>query len=275
MTSCTTGLFIYSLLGCLLVNSIKVPPTSGNLNVGFHLGSASGKGSSMVGQFELANGTGQLNFHGKQYSVVAYQYQDWVSAGYFLYDLVGVSTDTTDLAVFYIYCNLQGSIIDSIWYESYDVRMNYESASGRVTDTVTPSSIHVTLPGLTLGPTPVRTGINIRGNSINFALTTGWSIFLGKRYNITVFNTVDCSSCGGDGWYELHSLLVPDESDACFGIFYLMLGDHSSVVMDYGFCIPTLETPSPSFTAQWSGSLLDSTALIWEQQMPLLPSVQV
>jgi len=59
------------------------------------------------------------------------------------------------------------------------------------------------------------------------------------------------------GWYELHSLFVNEQGTrACFGILYLMIGDNSDVVLDYGLCFgKSIQVVDENYSAQWSGSL--------------------
>jgi len=239
--------------------SLNVPQTNGKLDVDFDFVSGEGSGSDVIGEISFENGAGTIDLNGKTYQSIAYAYQDWTSAGYYLYDIIGISEDSTDLAVFYIYTNLAGSSIEQIWYESLVTVMNYESASGNVTDTVDSSTIDVNIPALKTDVNPIDTGsIDINGDNIQVSSGQGW-MNDGNNYTITVFNTVDCSACGGGGWYELHSIFSPSTSEACFGILYLEFSSTSSVVIDWSLCFDDLSDINTSFIADWSGSLSGSS----------------
>jgi len=234
---------------------IHVPPTDGTISVDFTMISASGKGKHMVGNFELKNGIGTLEFNNKSYDVVCYTYQDWIAAGYFLYDLIGVATDGSEVGVFYIYANLSSITIDYIYYESYDVLMNGETATGLVDFKNESSKIDVVLPGLNTLPTPLKTGLTIQGPQITLQYNQGSLTCENNTYNIIIFNVVNCGDCGGGGWYELHCMFVPNDKEACFGILYLTFDDHNTVTLTYTFCLPNLASPNCGFDAVWSGSL--------------------
>jgi hypothetical protein len=69
------------------------------------------------------------------------------------------------------------------------------------------------------------------------------------------FESVDCSACGGAGWWELHSLLYdPDRQRACFGIFYMAPGATDRVDLTYSITLPDLSDPArfTPFDAEWS-----------------------
>jgi hypothetical protein len=104
--------------------------------------------------------------------------------------------------VFYVYCNLGGQYVNSVWYESFNTKISYEYASGDVVNSLDDSSIHVSLPGLNANPTAVSTNIQIHGNEIFFNSGSGWAVYKNVNYTITTWSTVDCSDCGEGGELE-------------------------------------------------------------------------
>ena len=55
------------------------------------------------------------------------------------------------------------------------------------------------------------------------------------------FTSVDCTMCGGAGWWELHSLLWNGDA-ACFAILYLQNGNEP-MQLDCALCLPALDDP--------------------------------
>ena len=189
------------------------------------------------------------------YDAVAYQYQDWEYEDLFLYDIIGIANDNSDLAVFYIYCNLAGNTVESVWFESYNTPINYESASGQVVHKIANSVIDVTLPGINVIPSAISSDVKIDGADIFFSSGNGWLLYQNTNYTITTWSTVDCSDCGEGGWYELHSMFSSAATEQCFGILYLMFNNQNSVMLQYGLCFPTLEQLETTYNASWNGNL--------------------
>jgi hypothetical protein len=78
----------------------------------------------------------------------------------------------------------------------------------------------------------------------------------GASWSVVPFTTVDCSDCGGEGWYELHALFwdAPRQR-TCFGIFYLMNRHPDLVGLEYARCLPDLGDPLQGaawFDATWT-----------------------
>eukprot|EP01121_Diplochlamys_sp_Union-15-3_P016716 TRINITY_DN5740_c0_g1_i2.p1 TRINITY_DN5740_c0_g1~~TRINITY_DN5740_c0_g1_i2.p1 ORF type:complete len:260 (+),score=30.87 TRINITY_DN5740_c0_g1_i2:74-853(+) len=242
---------VLSLVHCV------IPPTVGHLNLDFTLQKVQGASSGPLSKISLNNGNGTITLNGKNYFVVVYEAQDWTSAGYFLFDLIGISESGDDLCVCYTYSSLNNDNLEYIYVETFTTTMEEESSSGVVVHTNSPSIISVSLPALKTLPTGIVTGITIKGSSISLGprSTQGWLTYQSRNYTLIPFNTVNCNDCGNGGWYELHSMLVQNQQLACFGILYLEFTSHNTVSLSYGLCFPTLQTLEIGFSASWSGSL--------------------
>jgi len=242
--------------------AFDVPVTQGSYSAQFTLTRATGSGSGI--SVDLKNGAGNFTLNGQHFDAIAYTYQMWTTYDLLLIDLIGISTDSTNLAVIYLYASPSTHAISSVYYESFTQIMNTVSASGSVQFTATSSEISVYFPALLKLPNLVKTNFKITGAQIELRSgSNGWASINGGNDTFIVFNTVNCATCEqstkkiGGGWYELHSLFVNEqENRACFGILYLMIGETSSVLLDYGLCFGgSVQTAYQSYTAQWSGSL--------------------
>jgi len=255
------------LILCLLIVvevtcqvALSLPATAGSLDVEFALYSISGQGTDVVGNIDINNGIGTIEFNGKNYISVAYANQIWYED---LFDFIGIAEDSSDLAVFYTYSDDSTNNLTNIYYESLNTPLGVEDCAGSVSFSSVTSTEKAKLPPLKATAYPVKTNFTISGSEINYSNNQGWLIMENQNYSVTVFSTVDCYDCGDPGWYELHSILVPVASNkdaivyksACFGIIYLTIGDNTDAELDWGFCIPSLDTPSTSWLANWTGGL--------------------
>jgi len=241
---------------------IIVPVTQGSYSAQFSLTKASGSASGF--SVDLTDGAGNFTLKGQHFDAIAYTYQMWTTYDLLLIDLIGISTDSSNLAVIYLYASPSTHAISSIYFESFTQIMDTVSASGSVQFSTSSSKINVYFPALIKLPNLVQTNFKITGAQIELRPgSQGWASINGGNDTFIVFNTVNCATCEqskkkiGGGWYELHSLFVNEQQNrACFGILYLMIGESSSVLLDYGLCFGgSVQTADASYTAQWSGSL--------------------
>jgi len=249
-----------------LVNTIDVPVTTGSFNAQFTLTKATGTGSTGSGiSFDLTNGAGNFTILKQNFDAIAYTYQLWETYDLLLIDLIGISTDSSNVGIIYLYASPSTHEISSLYYESFTQKMAAASATGSVQFSGSASNINVYFPTLNKLPNTVSTNFKISGAKIELKPgSTGWAVVNGVNDTFIVFSTVNCATCEqqskpklGGGWYELHSLFVNEQGNrACFGILYLMIGENSSVILDYGLCFGgSIQVASESYTAQWSGSL--------------------
>jgi len=242
---------VFLVIGINISWGVDVPPTSGPLDVQFTLNSAVGQGSNMVGKFDLTNGLGVIEYNSMNYAVVSFVYDYWDSTEYSIFFLLAVADDKSDVAVFYLYSNWTTSEIAFIEYESYNVQVTKEEASGTVSFGQEAGTIDVKLPGLNVLPSPIATGLTINGSGITLQNDHGKLSWNKQHFDIIPFNVVYCPSCENVGWYAIQCMLVPSKKEACFGILYLLLNDHDSVDLDHGLCLPDRTSPSWLFTANW------------------------
>jgi len=97
----------------------------------------------------------------------------------------------------------------------------------------------------------------------------------GETWSLVPFNTVDCTAdCPGGSWIELHSMLLRDQQ-GCFAILYLFPQSPDHVQLSYTLCLPSLERPTATYDADWSGTLPPKmTPMMWRPAPPL-PSPDV
>jgi len=248
-----------------LVNTIDVPVTTGSFNAQFTLTKATGTGSTGSGiSFDLTNGAGNFTILKQNFDAIAYTYQLWETYDLLLIDLIGISTDSSNVGIIYLYASPSTHEISSLYYESFTQKMAAASATGSVQFSTATSNINVYFPALNTLPKTVTTNFKISGANIELKPgSTGWAVINNVNDTFIVFNTVNCASCEqskkklSGGWYELHSLFVNEQGTrACFGILYLMIGDNSDVILDYGLCFgKSIQVVDENYSAQWSGSL--------------------
>jgi hypothetical protein len=226
-----------------------VGPTSGQLAVDFQA-DVTGHGTTRLGDVTVATNVVDYTLVGAAHVGVAYQHHVW--AGYTLYDVVSIAADGSDLAVTYLYC--QGTGLPYAYTESYTLAMDYEAASGTCSGNETAATVDVALPALAALPTAFDTGITISGTDLDLGASGGQVDLAGATWDVIPFNTVDCTTCPGGPWLEIHSVLVRP-AEACFGIFYLYPDTPGTVQLSYTLCMPSLDRPDGVYTADWSGTL--------------------
>ncbi len=233
---------------------VVVPETHGAVQLPFSV-DASGDGVARVKQIDIAANRGGYLFNDAQHVAFAYQTHSWGAAGYDLYDVVSLAKDGSDFAVSYLYC--QTGSLPFVYSESFSEAMAVENASGTCVGAAQATSTQVDLPALTARPTFLQTGITVSADGLTLGQADGQVTLDGKGYDLVPFNTVDCSTCPGGPWLELHSMLLGD-AEACFGIVYLFPNAPTTIQLGYVVCLPGLEQTSTTFTGSWSGALKSS-----------------
>eukprot|EP01083_Nonionella_stella_P249512 862726_1 len=98
----------------------------------------------------------------------------------------------------------------------YSLRINHvnvgEQASGTCQFTPNyPNSVPVKFPSISSAPNSnivAPNNIYVYGASKIFIQNNnGWVVLDDGTYNVTIFTTINCATCGNPGWYELHAFL--------------------------------------------------------------------
>jgi hypothetical protein len=166
-----------------------------------------------------------------------------------------VATAADDVLVFYGYC--QGGTVAGGWYyESLVDAVTPQSPGSPSVDTcmltmmpTTADPSFVPFAGVPAGFQPIMRA-TVAGPKLQIQHGLGSAVFGADTWSVTAFAFVDCSQCGGGGWYEVHSLLERPPSVA-FGIFYLLIPMPGQVGFDYGitFDPPGLLPANTAFPA--------------------------
>jgi len=246
---------------------VAIPATTGQAQIDFTL-AASGAGQKRLDALAIAQDTGTLTLTGSAHRGIAYQMHDWGQAGYVLYDVLSIAEDGSDLAVTYLYC--QGTNMPYAYTESLVHPMDWETTSGTCEGTAAPLTASADLPALNVTTQPMDTGISIQGSDLQLGSGGGNVVLGGKQWQLVPFNTVDCSTnCPGGSWYEIHTLLTADQQ-GCFAILYLFPDSPSYVQLSYTMCLPSLERPTATYQADWTGALQPKQQpMMWRPSPPL------
>ena len=115
------------------------------------------------------------------------------------------------------------------------------------------TEVAVKLPAVDMAVPALLGGVTMDGPSIHYDGMTPGTIDLGTLLVLLPFDQVDCSDCGGAGWYEVHSLLWDPKGRLCFAIVYLFApGD--PMLVTYSLTLPDLSDPagSTSLPGSWA-----------------------
>ena len=228
-----------------------IPATHALIDTAFQVDLAA-TGQQRLNSIDVVQNVGNMTLSGANHRGIAYLSHEWTSAGYTLFDFISVAEDGTDLAVTYLYC--QGADLGYAYTESFLHPLDWEVTTGTCDAVMQSATVQADLPALTVRPTPIDTGITIAGTAITLNAGAGSVELAGKTWDLTPFNTVDCTDCPDGPWYELHCMLERD-SEGCFGIVYLFPDQLDSVMLTGVVCLPSLETPSQSYNATWTGAV--------------------
>lgn len=268
------------LLAWFVMAAVASSSSSSSLTLNFEF---SGSGSSSDGSlaYKFENNSGFVNWNGETYGAMCYYSQEMGSYRDYPRNLlarwinfVGVRSDGADLIVGYIDCDPQDlrEPIGALWLESFTETLFSLSpgsgdCSGFVDLTNKTRPFPVKLPSLTapLPPNPQAvTGIEISGPGVSFLGSHGW-IQLPQQlgnWSTTLLSKVDCYNCISNclechpgPWYELHFIAnSPGQRNVVmFGIFYLFPKNPNFVQLNYTITLPSLQTPSINYDANWHG----------------------
>jgi hypothetical protein len=220
--------------------TLVIGASSGTVTDAFRLG-ASGTAGTPYGAISFSADTGTIDVGGGP--AVAFVYATVPEAGYTLYDGFAVSATSWD--AFYLYCN--GNTLADVYDEKIGGHgMVYAAVTGGAcTASTTQTVAHVSLPAFSIAaPAPI-TGYTVSGTAIDVAADgTGTLAVGGTKLPLVVFDDVDCSACGGSGWFELHSIVWDDAHQrVVFVIVYLITGMPNTVELAYARSLPDLGDP--------------------------------
>lgn len=213
-----------------------------------------GSGSSRFGTIAITDSAGTVEINNETLNTIIYEYIPWDDAGYNLYQ--GIAFSDSDMFVYWLYCRTSNDALATIYYESANTYgMTHETATGTCDYAATASQPTFALTELPLTMGSLVSGYTITGDLLSYNGTAAGSYtydFDGTTFDLYPFEEVDCSDCGGDGWWELHSVAYDvDSAKACFVILYFMAGDEASVYAQYSLCFPDLDNIDAVFSADW------------------------
>ena len=126
-------------------------------------------------------------------------------------NIFSVSNSGSQMGIIYVYC--QSGQIVGVYSEDFTHEMYYEQGSGSpCTINYNNQNSHVQFSALQNYPDPSKhsNSILVSGNRINIRDSVGYAFLSnGYNYTVTVFSTVDCSTCPSNdgGWYELQLII--------------------------------------------------------------------
>jgi len=187
------------------------------------------------------------------------------------FDLVGISTDSSNLAIVYIGCNPppDTNYITTTYEEDFQNQLREDDPSGWIDCNFVDLSskpnykFAVSMPALIgLPENPFNTSVTISGTEVILNNDHGWMIANKRNYTIIPISTVNCDDCGENcdtcyqsPWYEIHFIHYSDATPPItgFGIFYIYPYNQTFVQLNYTINFPTLEQLAITYQATWSG----------------------
>ncbi len=234
---------------------ITAGATSGTVTLQDADFSIDGHGSTTLGAFSIAHGSGTIELVGKSVPAAVYRRQAFTANNLRLYQTLAV--ESARMWVLWFYCSTTDNSLQGIYFENTDgTPVTFEAATGTCQDANVTSMVSVSFPAIDMPPPQLVPGYTIDGARVKLSGAMPGSVDLQTTLTVFVFNTVDCKTgCGTPGWTELHSLLWDAQAGrVCFGIFYLGLDDTSHVQLAYSLTLPSLTDPAGDLTlpANWT-----------------------
>ncbi len=203
-----------------------------------------------VSAANFSGGVGTIVYHGQTVDAAIYREIPFAP-----YDLAAIVASTaSNIIVLYAYC--QNGAVANWYYESLDepVTVQFVNSGGFCTLMRTPTQADMIFDVWNGPPNDLQHIMNatVTGANVTIDNGVGSATILGKSYDVTAFDWVDCSACTGGPWWEIHSLLRSGPQ-VSFGIFYLIGSDTASVDFEYGFRFDVPgNSPGPSkLPATW------------------------
>jgi len=220
--------------------TLSLGASSGNVTDAFWLG-ATGTAHAPYGAISFSADVGTIDLGNGP--AAAFVYATVPMAGYTLYDGLAVSPTSWD--AFYLYCN--GTTLADVYDERISGHgMQYQPVTGGGCSVSSAQTVaHVSLPAFSITSPEPLAGYTVNGNGISVGADGTGTLAIGTTtMPLVVFDDVDCSACGGAGWYELHSVVWDAAHQrAVFVIVYLINGQATTVELAYARSLPDLGDP--------------------------------
>jgi hypothetical protein len=231
---------------------VIAPATDGSFTVPFDV-LVTGSGAPVLDTVGIEHDVGPVTLFGTKQSSVVWTEQEF--AGTTLLFALSITPDGQAMNVTYFYC--YSGTLGYVYVLGYSQPLAGAYTTGKCPQKNTPMDAGVTLPALTALPEPVAKGIAISGAKLSLEDGAGRAQLGGATYDFTPFATVDCSTCGTPGWYELH-VLLHRAGEACYGVLYLFPDDPTQAQIAWTLCLPSLAQPDGtkgvSYDVTWTGS---------------------
>lgn len=227
-----------------LGSALNVPPTYAEPAQPI-LMNITGTGTQSIGNIAISAGAGTIGIGGKELNVLLYQNSaPW--PGTQNVDYQGIATDGTSWYLLFFQCQGNGTL-GWVFYENFDGSAMQSEPTTQSACAVNgqPTPKPVSFPAISMQSPAPTTEWSISGHQLSYLPGVGGSYISknGTKYDLYPFQTVDCTSCGTPGWYELHSLFYDAHSSSlCFGIIYLTPST-AKVGIGYSLCLPELDQP--------------------------------
>jgi hypothetical protein len=221
---------------------IAVGPTVGTLQLPFSA-DVQGTADAPVGAFDLLDGAGTIEVEGQTLDAVAYQSIPW--GGFGLTLVQGLALGADELVVFWVYCDEDGGV-DGVYVEgSHGLPLTWSPGDGVCLVQDEPSTTPIELPAFGFDDPSPETTHWVDGEDLVVQDDgTGFLVDGAVAMDLWVFEVVDCSDCGGNGWTELHGLAWdPARGELCFVIAYLNPDAAGQVQLSYSLSLPSLIDP--------------------------------
>ncbi len=218
-----------------------VEPTDGTFTFDPRVGIA-GMGSLLVGEIDLVDGFGTVVVDGESLPALVHHEQpfgEWT-----LYQAIAVAPSGWTLLWFY--CR-DGELTDVYLESTSGQQLVPESTEGTCAIEPGPVEVAVQFPATELAV--VYNGDPFAIDGPDLAVVDGElgsATIDGQSWIVAPFETVDCTACGGAGWYEVHVVLWdPQGERACFAILYLHGpgAEGDGVQIAYAIALPDLDDP--------------------------------
>jgi hypothetical protein len=220
--------------------TLVIGASAGTVTDAFGL-TASGTAAAPYGEISFSNDVGMLDVGGG--AAAGFVYATVAEAGYTLYD--GFAVTPTAWDAFYLYCS--NDALTDVYDEKIGGHgMAYAAVTGGTCSATSAQTVaHVALPAFSI-PTPAPIGgYTVHGHAVDIAADGTGTLQVGaQRLPLVVFDDVDCTACGGSGWFELHSIVWDAAAQrVVFVIVYLVNGTATSVELAYARSLPDLGDP--------------------------------
>lgn len=221
---------------------ITVDATDVTITLPFGI-AVTGSGSDLVGAISVTSNAGTIELEGETVAIAFYEKQPWPEFGYTLYQGIAIGASRWD--VVWLYC--QGSNLAYVWHEGVGgPSIDYVNATGTCADTGANTETAVAFPALDLATPVPATGFTIDGGAALLLADGEPGLLVANSVPLPFvpFEVIDCTACGGGGWWELHSIAWDETLDrATFVILYLDYAATDRVLATYARSIPDFADP--------------------------------